>query len=535
MPDIAVPLIASAPGAAIAGIAAAPGSQATSGAEAAETGASGSGVTDFVAQLQAAFAVLAGGLVTSQQPATPGTQTDTAAPPPSDHAPASDGKDQDSAIDQELIALLAALGLTLTPQSIPSAQPSSGPSDQEMGAASVEAIGGKARPQGQAQNAALADLHVVGPGPSESSQSTPVGTADTQAKPTTPAPESVAAAVQTGTETGKPAPAPTTQATVFADLLPSQASVPSQTISASSPTPLQANRQASPAVQPQPAQQPDQTVQAATVPVSTAPAESPQPQTTPQRQVATVERAPAPEWSSAPTQVATTIAGQRSNAESGQSQTGGDSTGSNATPERAVGAAVESPSSAGMDDQGAQFLQGSAAASPRALHVEAAQAADVAGQIARHVDLYRLPGGHGVRIQLQPEGLGTVDVTVRYGPGHSVEMHVAVDNGSTGALVQAGWANLRDALVAQGFSADRLVMSVASPTNDGSGLFSGQNGGDRPDANAMAFDQQPGGHQSGDERPNQSSSRQILGSVASSESTEDVRAAAEPSRIDYRV
>ncbi len=167
--------------------------------------------------------------------------------------------------------------------------------------------------------------------------------------------------------------------------------------------------------------------------------------------------------------------------------------------------------------------------------VDRAQAADAASQIARHADLYRLPGGHGVRIQLQPEGLGNVDVTVRYGPGHTVEMRLTVESASTGALVQAGWTDLRDALAAHGLAPDRLVVSVAAPVAAESSSFSGSGSGARQDAGAMGFGQGSAGRQN-DGEPRSAHSRVANMPEAQLTAAEDPRpGAGESSRIDYRV
>ncbi len=165
---------------------------------------------------------------------------------------------------------------------------------------------------------------------------------------------------------------------------------------------------------------------------------------------------------------------------------------------RAAAGAPAGPSEAGAPDV-ATAAQGVSA--PALARPEPAPPADVVAQVARQADLYRLPGGQGVRIQLQPEGLGSVDVTVRYGPGRTVELHLAVESTATGALLQAGWGDLRDALLAQGFSTDRLVLSVVAPSPaDASGTQGGQTGA-RADPGATGFGQQPGGRQGGGERP----------------------------------
>jgi flagellar hook-length control protein FliK len=125
--------------------------------------------------------------------------------------------------------------------------------------------------------------------------------------------------------------------------------------------------------------------------------------------------------------------------------------------------------------------------------------ANVASQIAHQADLFRLPGNRGVRIQLHPEDLGGVQVTLRYaGNGGGIELHINVEHATTGALVQAGWSELRDALATQGISPDRLVMSVTGPnTATNLDFSSGNGGGYRPDQSPSGFT--PNG-QSGQQR-----------------------------------
>jgi flagellar hook-length control protein FliK len=110
-------------------------------------------------------------------------------------------------------------------------------------------------------------------------------------------------------------------------------------------------------------------------------------------------------------------------------------------------------------------------------------------QIADQADLYRVPGDRSVRIQLHPEGLGGVDVTLRYSVASGIQLHLNVEHASTGALVQAGWTELRDALATQGIHSDRLVMSISAPAN-ASGLdFSNGNGSNRSDGGLSSFTQ----------------------------------------------
>jgi flagellar hook-length control protein FliK len=170
------------------------------------------------------------------------------------------------------------------------------------------------------------------------------------------------------------------------------------------------------------------------------------------------------------------------------------------------------------------------------------QAADVASQIAQQVDLYRLPGNKGVRIQLHPEDLGGVQVTVRYAAGGNLELHINVEHADTGNLVQAGLSQLRDALATQGFHPDRMVMSITAPSSANQMDFSGSNSNNasyRSDAGMTAFTQD----QSGQQRPDAEDlrvPRVWSASAGSTTATDDsprasTLASAAASRIDYRV
>jgi flagellar hook-length control protein FliK len=171
--------------------------------------------------------------------------------------------------------------------------------------------------------------------------------------------------------------------------------------------------------------------------------------------------------------------------------------------------------------------------------------ADVASQIAHHADLFRLPGNRGVRIQLHPEDLGGVQVTLRYaGNSGGLELHINVEHASTGALVQAGWSELRDALASQGISPDRLVMSITGPHSATNFDSSSGNGGYRPDQSQSGFTQSG---QSGQQRNDASFGDDSRGSrgwqrsnsgSASTSSNDDPTPsvnAAGATRIDYRV
>jgi flagellar hook-length control protein FliK len=198
------------------------------------------------------------------------------------------------------------------------------------------------------------------------------------------------------------------------------------------------------------------------------------------------------------------------------------------------------PSAAAVD----QTLATATAATANAVPVPAndqVHPRDVVSQIAHQADLYRLPGNKGVRINLHPEDLGGVQVTLRYAAGGSLELHINVEHATTGALVQAGWTELRDALATQGIGPERLVMSITGPSGANQLDFSSNGGGsNRPDSGLAAFTQ---GGDSGQQRQNNGAddTRAPRGwsttADASPVSDDAPRSAsvAAASRIDYRV
>jgi flagellar hook-length control protein FliK len=160
--------------------------------------------------------------------------------------------------------------------------------------------------------------------------------------------------------------------------------------------------------------------------------------------------------------------------------------------------------------------------------------AEVVNQIAHQADLYRLPGNKGVRIQLHPDDLGGVDVTLRYSAAGGIQLHINVEHASTGALVEAGWNQLRDALASQGITPDRLVMSVSAPASSSGADFSSNGQSSyRSDAGQMTFDQ--GRQGARDQNEPQRPSRAFFTDAESGSPVDSVRASATDARIDYRV
>jgi flagellar hook-length control protein FliK len=166
----------------------------------------------------------------------------------------------------------------------------------------------------------------------------------------------------------------------------------------------------------------------------------------------------------------------------------------------------------------------------------------VVSQIAHQAELYRLPGNKGVRINLHPDDLGGVQVTLRYAAGGSLELHINVEHATTGALVQAGWGQLRDALATQGIGAERLVMSISGPSGANQLDLSSNGGGSNRDAGPAAFTQGGDSNQqrqdSGSGTENARGPRGWNTRTDSSTTADDSPGAASiaaASRIDYRV
>jgi hypothetical protein len=226
---------------------------------------------------------------------------------------------------------------------------------------------------------------------------------------------------------------------------------------------------------------------------------------------------------------------------------GGDQGGQEHTPQHDSTPTTAEPTSADQTVQPTPLaaVAGAAAANaPSAAN--AAHPREVVAQIAQQAELYRLPGGRGVRIQLHPDGLGGVEVTLRYGAAGGLELHVNVEHAATGALVQSGWSDLRDALSQQGISPDRLVMSVSGPdgmtvsgpgsaglSSDSGGFGSGSDASFRSDAGAMGFGQSSShGQQNGHPAPGRA---RWTPSVDATPQEPVNTAAASSSRIDLRV
>jgi flagellar hook-length control protein FliK len=197
------------------------------------------------------------------------------------------------------------------------------------------------------------------------------------------------------------------------------------------------------------------------------------------------------------------------------------------------------PSGSAVD----QTLANATAATPSPSPVPASSQVhpgEVASQIAHQADLYRLPGNKGVRINLHPDDLGGVQVTLRYAAGGSLELHINVEHATTGALVQAGWTQLRDALATQGIGPERLVMSITGPSSANQMDFSSNGGSSyRSDSGLASFTQGGDSGQQRQEDGDDAHGRQGWNSSSDATSAPDDSSrtanAASASRIDYRV
>ncbi len=195
------------------------------------------------------------------------------------------------------------------------------------------------------------------------------------------------------------------------------------------------------------------------------------------------------------------------------------------------------PVTAATPDAAIAAAAGSTIANSPVAFPQHVRPAEVVSQIAHQADLYRLPGNRGVRVQLHPEDLGGVEVTLRYGVGGALQLHINVEHAATGSLVQAGWSELRDALATQGISPDRLVMSVTAPASSSQLDFSGGGSGRQSDPGLANFAQSQSGQQRQD-NSDQTGPRGWNGALdptASPDDTQRVAATSAPtSRIDYR-
>jgi hypothetical protein len=98
-----------------------------------------------------------------------------------------------------------------------------------------------------------------------------------------------------------------------------------------------------------------------------------------------------------------------------------------------------------------------AAAAP----AEASAARALPEQIAAQTKLALDQGRSEVRLQLQPESLGRLDVRLSF-DGGTVSVHLNAENPDVGSLLQANLTHLQSAFEHQGIRTDQLLVFVAS-------------------------------------------------------------------------
>ena len=179
-------------------------------------------------------------------------------------------------------------------------------------------------------------------------------------------------------------------------------------------------------------------------------------------------------------------------------------------------------------------LESTAPTAPTTADVEVRKA-DVVSQITRHADLYRSPIGRGVRVQLQPEGMGLVDVTVRYIPTGGLELRMHAESAETGHLLESGSNSLRESLALQGLTAERVVVTFAANANNSNNNSQSFNGSSSDAAQGWSAQAQGNGN-GRDAEGQRNTGPSDGGRVRTDESSEPIeRQAPGLSRIDYRV
>jgi flagellar hook-length control protein FliK len=509
---------------------------AASPAAAATTSAPDKGAVDFLSQFKAAIKNLAG--VALPQVATPVVsalvaQTD-AAVVATDSAPA-DAKKADAKQSQLMPEILAALGFVVVPPLLQPPVVSAQPTDTASPAAAIADAGSPAAAQPLPLSAGAPQSSPTPQAPvaTESLQSPQVPAA-VQSLPVL---QSVPQAAQTLQSPLAPPAIQTPVAAASAPLLDQLQAIPAQPLNIAQQELLTTVVQTAVPQQHASAGAPktDTTIATPAVisqvtPVYAAPANVAQAAVAVDAPAAPQQPAAAPVADSATPIVASQPAGtfQQSGFDSNSKQP-------RSTP------VVESASATTATEvaPNATFAAAASMATQNTAAVPAdLQPAQVVNQIAHQADLYRVPGDRSVRIQLHPEGLGGVDVTLRYSVANGIQLHLNVEHAATGALVQAGWTDLRDALATQGIHANRLVMSISAPAN-ASGLdFSNGTGSHRSDSGLASFTQGQNSQQR-QETQDQRAARGWNGTIdpilpSSNDATPRV-ATAGAGHIDYRV
>jgi flagellar hook-length control protein FliK len=533
MPEIAsvasMPTAVPAPGAAAAPMPAAP-----VGAE--------PGTADFLAQLKAALKGLANVVAPMPTPVSPLGTAQLSTSPDANVQPTQPPTLPDVAAKTsgaqpaDLPEILAALGFVLVPTPVQQVPAASAPTPDAANAAT--AAGGPTLAPARLLAAAV-------PGRIQQ-HAVMAGAAD--ASPAPSQPDAAAAGQTTGTASGQSALSPEAAASALANK-PADARAAALADSATAQAASQLTSQVYPversgawaqsptANAPHRTEMPAASSDAAATAVI-APSVAPQSQAEPRH-----SDAPAP----GSTAAAPGAIGPHPQAQPGTAFSSRDPSGSGDRRDHASGPTTsvgDTSTSQATSPASQQTFAATVASTSAPAQSSAAQPSQVVSQIAHQADLYRLPGNRGVRIQLHPDDLGGVQVTLRYAATGGLELHINVEHASTGALVQAGWTELRDALATQGISPDRLVMSVIGPSSASQLDFSanGGNGGNgyRSDSGLAGFMQGDGGQQrnGGDSNNDTRTWRGWSGGPDPISSSDDMPRTAAPaaaSRIDYRV
>lgn len=112
---------------------------------------------------------------------------------------------------------------------------------------------------------------------------------------------------------------------------------------------------------------------------------------------------------------------------------------------------------------------------------------EFADLVVKKAALIESPGRQEFRIVLQPQGLGEIEVRVE-AVGKQISLHFTADNANAKGLLDAGMANLKSQLQAQGIQYNRI--EVSSGNTSSSDLYSGlpqdrgQNGNGQPQGDA---------------------------------------------------
>jgi flagellar hook-length control protein FliK len=132
-------------------------------------------------------------------------------------------------------------------------------------------------------------------------------------------------------------------------------------------------------------------------------------------------------------------------------------------------------------------------------------------QLADSLRLASDQAGRSVRLLLQPEGLGEVNVRVALGEG-GVSVHLAVSNAAAHDLIQSTWPQLSQALQQQGLAVDQLALALGQgPVGGGPG------------------------HQPGSQQPAAAPAHTAPHRRPAERPTADEGAARSASQVDYRV